>query len=487
MYGGGSMGQRPIARRAGSAHRLPPAGGRPRALAVRLGAATTLTLAALGVVAACGTVGSIQLTVTTAADGRDAEVGDRICEMTAGAGDCSLRAAIDETNVAPFTTDRITIAPGVDPTLAIEGANEDANASGDLDVSGTVAILGCGATLDGARLDRVLDHHAGSLTIDHLRITGGEQSGDGPNEKSHPPFVPGNGGFGSGGGLRSRAPLTIADSTITDNRLLYVDVDGAGLDATGGPVHITRSTIRDNLMTGGAAAGAGLHAAGVADLSIVGSVIQGNRIQLESGGVDAWGGGIALDGSVATIDRTTITANVAGSSDGLGLGGGLFARSSTATITRSTLSDDRSNDIGTQEIESQGGSLVIESSTIVNEADNITIEASNASIRSSTTIGRCLGTVVSGGWNVGGPGTIACGITQPTDLAVADLLLGALAANGGPTPTHLPLAGSPLLDRIPVGTAGTCAVATTDQRGEPRPAGPSCDVGAVERQPSDPP
>jgi hypothetical protein len=48
----------------------------------------------------------------------------------------------------------------------------------------------------------------------------------------------------------------------------------------------------------------------------------------------------------------------------------------------------------------------------------------------------------------------------------------------------LPLAGSPLLDRIPIGTAGLCdGTLPTDQRGFPRPVGTGCDVGALEAGP----
>ena len=55
--------------------------------------------------------------------------------------------------------------------------------------------------------------------------------------------------------------------------------------------------------------------------------------------------------------------------------------------------------------------------------------------------------------------------------------LGALTNNGGPTLTHIPLPGSFAIDN---GTNAGCPV--TDQRGQPRPAGLACDVGAVERQ-----
>src|SRR5690606_35271073 len=104
-------------------------------------------------------IGSVEVqqpfVVNTAADGDDADPGDGICEMTPSSFDCSLRAAVSETNARPGP-DEIEIAPGVDPVLSIAGINDDTNATGDLDVLDDVlAIDGNGATVDAAGLDRV--------------------------------------------------------------------------------------------------------------------------------------------------------------------------------------------------------------------------------------------------------------------------------------------------------------------------------------------
>ena len=72
----------------------------------------------------------------------------------------------------------------------------------------------------------------------------------------------------------------------------------------------------------------------------------------------------------------------------------------------------------------------------------------------------------------------SCGFTNPTSNVKTpnDPVLGALANNGGPTQTLLPLAGSPLLDAIPPASCG----ATVDQRDITRPQGTGCEIGAVE-------
>jgi hypothetical protein len=72
----------------------------------------------------------------------------------------------------------------------------------------------------------------------------------------------------------------------------------------------------------------------------------------------------------------------------------------------------------------------------------------------------------------------SCGFTDSTDDVATgnDPSLGALADNGGPTQTMLPLVGSPLLNAIP---PASCVV-DVDQRGVTRPQGTGCDIGAVE-------
>lgn len=60
-----------------------------------------------------------------------------------------------------------------------------------------------------------------------------------------------------------------------------------------------------------------------------------------------------------------------------------------------------------------------------------------------------------------------------------DPLLGPLTANGGPTLTMALLTGSPCID---AGDTNFCLA--TDQRGQPRPGGSRCDIGAFENMPS---
>src|SRR5262249_22190885 len=90
------------------------------------------------------------------------------------------------------------------------------------------------------------------------------------------------------------------------------------------------------------------------------------------------------------------------------------------------------------------------------------------------------GTVMSKGHNLDS-GT-SCGLTGTGDIVNKNPMLGPLQDNGGHTPTHALLAGSPAID-----AGGTdCPPPGTDQRGFDRPADgngdgvATCDIGAYE-------
>lgn len=99
--------------------------------------------------------------VNTTADTVDANPGDGICADSGG--QCSLRAAISEANAWPGA-DTITLPAGT-YLLTLAGASEDANATGDLDITSDITINGAGAAstiIDANQLDRVLQIAGGS-------------------------------------------------------------------------------------------------------------------------------------------------------------------------------------------------------------------------------------------------------------------------------------------------------------------------------------
>src|SRR5512141_1158976 len=89
---------------------------------------------------------------------KTADTNDGTCNA-----DCSLREAIVAANANPGA-DVITLPAGT-YTLTIAGANENAAASGDLDITDSAPINGAGTATtisDGGAIDRVFDVLAGT-------------------------------------------------------------------------------------------------------------------------------------------------------------------------------------------------------------------------------------------------------------------------------------------------------------------------------------
>lgn len=188
------------------------------------------------------------------------------------------------------------------------------------------------------------------------------------------------------------------------------------------------------------------------DLTINDSTISGNRAEF-SETTDADGGAIWAGGTL-TVTNSTISGNAAAGRGG-SVGGGIIVRpGAVATITSSTFADNSAQ---------QGNDLETESSglTITD-----TIMASGCLLEA---------TITDGGHNL--ETGSSCGFSSGTDLRNTNPQLGALASNGGPTPTQALAPGSPAVD-----AGGTCPAADggTDQRGLPRFT--PCDIGAYEVQ-----
>jgi hypothetical protein len=140
-----------------------------------------------------------------------------------------------------------------------------------------------------------------------------------------------------------------------------------------------------------------------------------------------------------------------------------------AELVHSTIAENSTTDGA--DIEGDTGSHVSFTSTII--AGNCVFRGSSAS--------------TTNGYNIESPGN-TCGFDQTGDqvsVTEEELNLGELADNGGPTMTHALGAGSVAIDKIP---EADCVDAdseplTADQRGEPRPGGTMCDIGAFEVQP----
>lgn len=189
------------------------------------------------------------------------------------------------------------------------------------------------------------------------------------------------------------------------------------------------------------------------------------------------GGGIFNDGGAVTVIASTLSENVAF------LGGAVSHDAGTLAASNATVSGNTAWTAGAIHAV---GEVTLTQCTI---AENLTgaypPAAVVAGIDAHVLLRNCLiadnvagdclvdgGAVEDAGYNLIGDGSC---ITHPTSFS-GDARLGPLADNGGPTLTHALRPGSPAVD------AGDCAGGTVlvDQRGEPRPQGAACDIGAFE-------
>jgi hypothetical protein len=222
-----------------------------------------------------------------------------------------------------------------------------------------------------------------------------------------------------------------------------------GIAGGAGPITITNSVITDNH------GGGGIVSSGT--ITITNSTISGNSTVGPGGGIDS-------GASSLTIVNSTITGNTATT-----VGGGVFAPAGLTSIY--TTINGNSAPVGANVDGSTTGALVSFGSVFASPAGGGTNCAD-------------LSGMTSHGFNDEDDAAATCGFSTATaDLAPGTAPhLGALANNGGPTPTELPQPGSPLIDAIPVPDCGAGVGIGTDQRGVVRPQGPGCDVGAVEVQ-----
>jgi CSLREA domain-containing protein len=309
------------------------------------------------------------------------------------------------------------------------------NLTGVLPVlSQSVTIAGPGANLLTVRRDTGGDYRIfnipGSglnIAISGLTISQGKASGV---------FV--NDNFG--GGIYSASPLTLTDCVVTQNE---ASTGGGGV-MLGAAGMFTGCVFSDN--TGRQGGGINFEGRNGAMLTLVNCTLNGNRAN-EYGS----GGGILHFNTSGQSTLDLVNCTLAGNTSTTTNGGGILTNglpNSATTRLRNTLLADNTVP-----------SLVNGNSTVLSLGHNLASDD-------------------GGGF-----------LNQPTDLINRNPLLAPLADNGGPTPTHALLPGSPALE-----AGDNCVLTdscasdnlgfnlTTDQRGTGfnRQAGSTVDIGAYE-------
>lgn len=320
---------------------------------------------------------------------------------------------------------------------------------GDIDIGATVTIQGNGATIRQTCEDRVIDTDY-DLTLIGVTITGGRTTDDG-------------GGIQANGEDGQR--ITIIESTVVDN---IGCSEGGGLEVEGAAVvSIIRSTFTRN----GSISESAIDLDTGGSLLIVNSTISGNTA---SGHGAVYGEDGDGSGSI-TLVYSTVAGNIVGEP--------AFCEESVKAASA-----------GEAEPEDR-----VRAAAPGDEPANIGLDGDDFAL---TTFGSVIALPVGGpnctdvdavdnlantvslGYNYSDDDS--CDLDQFTDVQNGpDPKLGPLAANGGPTLTHLPQAGSPLINAIPLsacddGDALVGSAVTTDQRGATRPQETGCEIGSVE-------
>jgi CSLREA domain-containing protein len=355
-------------------------------------------------------------------------------DLIAADGQCSLREAITAANTdnafmgcpAGSGADQIVLAAN-EYRLDIAGANEDGNASGDLDIRSDLTIQGAGADVTrirGDRVDRVFDvaGPASIVTIQGVTIRNGA------------------GLLGGGILVGSGVALLVEDSSLTGN----ATVQGGGI-ASLGTLEVVNSVFHANDAT----TGGGIWTGG-SGMTILRNVTFDSNTSLESGSAASFN-------ADATLNNVTISQNIA-DSDFNDSGDGAVEVSANVAVANSIVA--RNLDL------SIGGSGLVSPDCAVTGAGSLTSNGHN------------LVGIIGNACNLAVAGT---GDQSGTAAQPLNPLLQPFGIYGGTVEVFLPTAASPAVEAGNPSAAGQpFACESTDARGVVRPQAARCDIGAAE-------
>jgi hypothetical protein len=277
--------------------------------------------------------------------------------------------------------------------------------------------------------------------------------------------VSGNRGSNGGGGIAAEDTATLTGSQVSHN--------SAGAAIGGGLFNVgtvTDSTISDNTAdTGGAVEDyPGLF------MTITDSTLDGNRAGANGGALDV--------NQQITVTDSTLAGNEAGGKVFKGMGAAAeLDGGATLIVSDSTIAGSTTQPAGRGSIDNFGGSLTLSFATLSGSQGLLTgggFDSATGTILAGTgaTPNCTVSLSETAGYNLSTDSS--CGLSKKTDLAGVNPMLKPLADNGGPTMTQALPRSSPAVNAGGLPASSSCPAA--DQRGESRPFGPACDIGAFE-------
>lgn len=401
----------------------------------------------------------------------------------------SLRDAITQANTTPGVDD-IVFGAGITSATPIFLALGELTVTDSVNITGTspanILIDGGGIT----RLFKVDNSSTSQITVNFKSLT--MQFGNATTA-----LTPANNDGGA---------IGITDESVTVDNCVFKNnqaVEGGAIsvNSAGARLTITNSTFENNNAVGGTTPTQGGDGGAINIeannfvLSISTTTIRANNAIDDGGGIYLFGRGDV------TIERSTISGNAANSSytaDGNPNGGGALywygSVNTAAVIRNSTIAGNISQDDGGGIALRLVGGFTVQNSTITgNQAGGSSTSSGGGFYiyggRAPLTLSS---TIVSGNFDGEVPDIWSNGTVTASHSAIGDpigfrltdagnnlpfranLGLGALTNNGGPTETILPDPGSPLYNR------GVSNGLPVDQRGNPRVAGVQADIGATE-------
>lgn len=335
---------------------------------------------------------------------------------------CTLIDAITAANTDTATggcsagsgADTLFLAMGSTHSLVSINNYLNGHANGLPQISSQITIEGNSAIIEraeGAPPFRLFAVSSGNLTLNDVKVTGGESTGAG------------------GAMLNNGGSLTINNSIISGNEAY--SYGGGVANENSGTVVINNSTINNNVASDGG---------GISQNTQLGTTIVNDSTVSGNSGLSR-GGGLWNSGGNLTLRNSTISGNEA---LGIGKGGGLYNFDGAVEINNATFAYNYANIGGG--VYSYYGTLIFNRSLLVANDDNTDYANNVMSDYSQTT---------ADNYNVFGNGndpSIQGVYPGPTDILPGgsreEIFDIELQDNGSDTQTHALVSGSPAIDAI---------------------------------------
>src|SRR5690625_685610 len=395
-------------------------------------------------------------------------------------GDLTVENTVISSNAASGRGGGIFVAGSASISDSYISNNSSLDAGGGLFAGGGLSIVNSVVSDNDGSAGGGIHAAGGSLDISTTVISGNvADDGGGLYSKKQAyvdiadTSVDGNSASGNGGGVFAvhdglRASADIQRTVISDN---YPQTTG-GLELSG----FLQVQLANSEISGNAAENIGginlfvrdkefSHLVGSGLVDVSGTTISNNNAVHHAGA-----GKVSVAAYYEEIEAAIRNVTVSGNSAGGGIGGlqvSMYGSGDESIVIDGvTITGNDGGNIGGLDVYSyQGGSdgfeirnSIIAGNTSSGGEDDLGMSYGSVDIDVNYTL---LGTAPSA------PEFILDAVSQA--LAGEDPVLGPLADNGGPTPTHLPGDSGAGVNFIPPGLSGCGADLQLDQRGEPRP------------------